>query len=146
MRNVTAHFLKGWLKRLAKNGRLPLGASSYMRMNIFLLLTLLTFPAFAQEGRIQDEMISSNIAVSQTGRFAVAYFSPLIIDKEGSTDLESFIAYQNIITKNKIIIGAIPGDYKLSYVCKNPTFLQHEKIADVSTINDSNIYYFTTSQ
>jgi hypothetical protein len=117
-----------------------------MRITIFLLLGLITFPGFALESLSQTEMMSSNVAVSQTGRFAVSYFSPLIMDREGSSDLTNFIAYRDIITKNKIVIGAVPGDDKLNYICKNPVFLQHEKIADVSTINDNSIHYFATSQ
>jgi Peptidase family S41 len=117
-----------------------------MRIFIFILLALITFPAFALKSHSQNEIISSNVAVSQTGRFAVSYFSPLIMDKKGSSDLTYFIAYRDIITKKQIVIGAIPGDYKLSYVCKNPVFLQSEKIADVSTISDSSIHYFTTNQ
>lgn len=113
-----------------------------MRIVIFLLLTLIAFPAFTVESLSQDEMISSNTAVSQTGRFAVTYFSPLIINKEASAALTNFLAYQDAITKSQIIIGAIPGDDKLSAVCKNPIFLQREKIADVAKIADSDIHYF----
>lgn len=118
-------------------------------MKIVLLLfvnVLITLPACALGFFPQSEIISSHVAVSQTGRFSVSYDSPLIIDKEGSVNLGNFIAYQAIATKNQIMIGAIPGDDELNYACKHPAFLQHEKIADVATIDNGSIHYFNTNQ
>lgn len=117
-----------------------------MRINFLFVTLILIFPICTFGESYQSELISSQVAVSQSGHFSVNYSQPLIIDKKGSLDLTNFMAYQNPITKKQLWIGAIPGKEELNFVCKNPAFLKNEKIANVSMIKDPNIHYFKLDQ
>lgn len=118
-----------------------------MRIIFFLFINtlMLVIPAFAL-GEYSHREVSSQIAVSQSGRFTINYHTPLIVDNKGSSGLTNFIAYQDPVTKNQLFIGAIPGEQELNLVCKNPVFLRNEKIDDVAIINDNEIYYFNANQ
>ncbi|MFN7094996.1 MAG: hypothetical protein ACK4M7_06500, partial [Burkholderiales bacterium] len=89
-------------------------------------------------------VISSPIAISQAGRFAINSHSSLRIDKQGSLKLTNFIAYQLINTKNYILIGAIPGEENLKAVCEHPNFLKQEGIDTGLTSRKSTTKYFHT--
>src|SRR5471030_2883218 len=104
----------------------PLNINKWLTMKIQLLLMnilIAILPNIALGNPPMSENISSPIAISQTGRFAIEYYSPLSIDKNESLNLTNFIAYQEVSTKKQIIIGAISGEENLSFICKHPIFL-----------------------
>lgn len=100
------------------------------------------FPAIVLAVPSEQVPISSRIAVSQTGRFALEGASLLQIDARQSEALTNFIAYKDADPNNSILIGAIPGHQSLQHICKKPVFLQDEKIATISKIASRDINYF----
>ncbi len=116
-----------------------------MRIIIFLSLLFLISPVFTLESSLQENF-SSRLAVSQAGRFSVLYSSPLMMDKKESLKLTNFIAYQDIFDKHSVFIGAIPGEDELSSICKNPVFLENEKIEHISSLNNRDIHYFISDR
>ncbi|MCD6026282.1 MAG: peptidase [Solimicrobium sp.] len=113
---------------------------------LFKISVLLSTSTLFSCTPIQTESISSMTAVSQSGRFALHYFSPLVIDKERSRNLTNFIAYQNIATSKALWLGSIPSEESLTSVCQNPLFLKNEKIAEIPMMTERHIRFFATNQ
>lgn len=117
-----------------------------MKKIIFLLLILIPASLLAVNLSLEKTLVSSQLAISQTGRFSVFWPSPLVLDGKKSLTLSNFLAYKSPENGDFLAMGEIPGNETLKTVCDNPLFLKRENIENAPFSGKSIPFYFMNNK